>query len=86
VTITVDNLCNRYFATGGSDSLIAIWDMQELMVKKIISNNDYKVITIDNSFDGQYIAGVFEDDINKRFSIEIYDVESGSTMFSLQTS
>jgi WD40 repeat protein len=51
VTITVDNN-NRYFVTGGSDSLIGVWDMQELMVTKTISNNDFKVITLNCSHDG----------------------------------
>ena len=61
-------------ASGGTDSLIGIWDLDTLLLRKTISNNDFKVINIDLSFDGKYIAGIFEDEISEKFSIEIYDV------------
>jgi len=74
ISMTVDKGENQYFATGGTDSLIAVWNMNSMTVKRTITNNDYKVITLDNSFDGQFIAGLFEDDINKKYYVEIYDV------------
>lgn len=44
------------------------------MVKKTISNNDYKVMALGVSHDGGFISSISEDDINKKFYIEIYDV------------
>ena len=49
--IAVEN-DNRYFVTGGNDSLIGIWDMNDLMVTKTISNNDFKVVALNISNDG----------------------------------
>lgn len=83
-SIAIDNN-NQYFVTGGTDSLIGVWDMQELMIKKTISNNDFKVLALNTSFDGEFIAGIFEDDINKKYYVEIYDVESGATVYSYST-
>ncbi len=57
--------------------MIGIWDMNELMVTKTISSNDFKVISISSSHDGQYLAGIFEDDINKKYQVEIHDVLNG---------
>jgi hypothetical protein len=56
------------------------------MVKKTISNNDFKVLNINLSHDGQFIGGVFEDDINKKWVIEVYDVDSGNILYSYSTS
>lgn len=80
VTISVDNN-NKYFYTGGSDSLIGVWDMEELMVVKTISKNDHKIITLGTSHDSQFVAGIFEDDINKQFHVEIYETATGQTMY-----
>jgi THO complex subunit 3 len=84
VSLSVDPH-NKYLVSGGSDSLIGIWDMEELLVQKTISNNDYKVVTLSTSFDGEYIAGIFEDDINKRHYMEVYDIESSTTVYSSST-
>jgi WD40 repeat protein len=43
---------NKYFVTGGNDSLIAKWNTNELMVTNTISNNDHKVIALNISHDG----------------------------------
>ena len=55
--------------------------MNELMVSRVISNNDFKVISINGSHDGQYLGGIFEDDINKKYQVEVYDVQSGRCVF-----
>lgn len=83
-TIAIDNN-NSYFVTGGTDSLIGVWDMNELMIKKTISNNDFKVQALNTSYDGTYIGGIFEDDINKKYFVEIYDVETGTTGYTYST-
>lgn len=71
-TIAIDSN-NNYFVSGGSDSLIGLWDMQEMMVFRTISNNDFKVLVLNISHDGQYVASICEDDINKKFYVEVYE-------------
>jgi hypothetical protein len=46
------------------------------MVSKVITNNDFKVQALSISHDGKFIAEISEDDINKKYLVEIYDVES----------
>ena len=58
---------NRYFVTGGNDSLIGVWNMQELMVERTISGNDSKVLALSVSHDGQFVGAICEDDVNKRY-------------------
>ena len=72
-SIAVDHN-NQFFVTGGNDSLIGIWDMQDLMIKKVISNNDFKQNALSISYDSNYIASISEDDISKKFYVEIYDI------------
>ncbi|CDW72783.1 tho complex subunit 3 [Stylonychia lemnae] len=64
---------NNYFVSGGSDSLICLWDMQEFITFNTISNNDFKVLALNISYDGQYIASISEDDFNKKFYVEVYE-------------
>lgn len=80
-TLAVDNN-NEYFLSGGNDSLIGFWDMNEMMAVKTLSNNDLKIMTLNISHDTQYIAAICEDDIYKKFFIEIYDAEVGNTLYS----
>ena len=47
---------NEYFLTGGNDSLIAVWDLNSLMVKKVISKNDFKIMALGVSHDDKFIA------------------------------
>lgn len=54
------------------------------MVKKVISNNDFKVMALNISHDGKFISSISEDD-NKKYYIEIYDLESGETAYSHST-
>jgi THO complex subunit 3 len=70
--LAIDPL-NRYFATGGSDSLIGLWDMSDFSLIKTISNNDAKVMAVKINFDGSLVASLCEDDINKKYLIEVYD-------------
>ena len=71
-TMAVDTR-NRYFATGGNDSQIGIWDMNSLMLIKTISNNDARAMAVSLNHDGSLIAAICEDDINKRYLLEVYD-------------
>ena len=87
MAIAVDQR-NRFFVTGGTDSLIGLWDMSDFTLLKTLSNNDAKVMGVGVNQDGTLIGSICEDDINKKYLVEIYDfdyenpVSSGQTLFS----
>jgi|LauGreDrversion4_2_1035121.scaffolds.fasta_scaffold440874_2 THO complex subunit 3 len=70
--IAVDN-SNRFFVTGGTDSLLGLWDMNDFMLIKTLSNNDARVMAVSLNHDGSLIASICEDEINKKYIIEVYD-------------
>lgn len=70
--IAVDS-SNRFFVTGGTDSLIGLWDMNDFMLMSTISNNDARVMAVSLNHEGNLIASICEDDINKKYMIEVYD-------------
>jgi THO complex subunit 3 len=70
--IAVDN-SNRFFVTGGTDSLLGLWDMNDFMLIKTLSNNDARVMAVSLNHDGTLIASICEDEINKKYIIEVYD-------------
>lgn len=49
--------------------------MNDFMLMKTISNNDAKVMAISISHEGNLIASICEDDINKKSIIEVYDFD-----------
>ena len=63
--------------------------MNDLMIIKTISNNDGWVMAVKLSHDGNFIASICEDDINKKHLIEVYDFDyndsnsmSSTTLYS----
>lgn len=64
---------NRFFCTGGTDSLIGLWDMSDFTLMKTISNNDLRVMAVSLNHDGSLIGSICEDEFNKKYLIEIYD-------------
>jgi len=69
---------NRYFATGGADALVAIWDVEHMICVRTIGRLDFGIRTLSFSWDGQFIAAASEE--NK---IDIADVETGELVYSL---
>lgn len=51
----------KYFATGGADGLIVIWDMYEMIPLKTITQVERKIKNISYSHDSQYLAITSED-------------------------
>jgi hypothetical protein len=83
---------NRYLASGGSDSLIGLWRMSDLMLIKSFGYNDAKVMALSLNQDGSLIAAICEDE-NKKYLIEVYDFDfnhpysaSCGTLYSQTTS
>ena len=47
------------------------------MLMKSISNNDSRVMALSLNYEGNLIASICEDEINKKYMIEVYDVNYG---------
>ncbi|KAI0136287.1 WD domain-containing protein [Xylariales sp. AK1849] len=72
---------NRYLATGGSDSLISIWDTEEWICVRTITKMVGPVRSISFSFDGNYIVGGSDEGSALEFSY----VETGEHLFTYKT-
>lgn len=62
----------RYFATGSADTLVSLWDVEELACLRTFSRLDWPVRTISFSHDGKLLASASED-----LMIDIGEVETG---------
>ncbi|KAE8741770.1 THO complex subunit 3 [Frankliniella occidentalis] len=62
----------RYFATGSADTLVSLWDVEELACLRTFSRLDWPVRTITFSHDGKLLASASED-----LLIDIGEVETG---------
>jgi THO complex subunit 3 len=51
----------RFFATGGTDSLVCLWDAMELTVVRTFDRMETIIRGLSFSFDGQYIAAASSD-------------------------
>jgi len=71
--------------------LIGLWELQDFLLIKTLGYNDAKVMALSLNFDGTLIASLQEDDLNKKYQIEIYDFDYenpsaiGSTVFTYTT-
>ncbi|KAJ3063710.1 THO complex subunit 3, partial [Rhizoclosmatium hyalinum] len=70
----------RYFAVGSSDSLVTLWDLDELICLRTIGHLDMPIRSLSFSYCGDLIACSTMDDK----VIEIAAVESGESLYSLQ--
>jgi len=48
--------------------------MEEFLSTSTISNNDLKVQCLNVSHDGQFVAALSDDDLSKKYHVEIYEV------------
>lgn len=62
---------NNFFATGGTNSIICIWDSKELICTKTFTEIESTIKQVSVSFDGQHIAAASEED-----NLFIIDVEN----------
>lgn len=58
---------NQSFVSGGQDSLIAFWDMHELLCTGSISTNDYQVRKLAYNCNGDFLSAIFFDEILKKW-------------------
>ncbi|XP_044538721.1 THO complex subunit 3-like [Gracilinanus agilis] len=68
-----------YFATGSADSLVSLWDLNEMVCVRCLSRLDWPVRTLSFSHDGKMIASASEDHF-----IDIAEVETGNKVWDIQ--
>ena len=63
--------------------MLGVWDTSSFSVKRTISPNDFKPLAVDATADGSLIGVVYEDDINRKFIIDLIDPVSGHVVYSM---
>jgi THO complex subunit 3 len=71
----------RHLATGGSDSIIALWDTTDWICQRTLIDMVGPVRSISFSFDGSYIVGGSDEGAG----LEIAHVETGEYVHSVKT-
>lgn len=72
----------RHLATGGSDSIIALWDTTDWICQRTLIDMVGPVRSISFSFDGSYIVGGSDEGTG----LEIAHVETGENVYTVKTS
>lgn len=65
----------RYFATGGADAVVCLWDLQSMVCYKTIYKTDMPVRSVSYSCDAKYVAVAGEGP-----GIEIFSTSSGELL------
>ena len=76
--IAMDPL-DRYFATGGADALVCLWNLHEMACIRTFSNLESKLSQISFSHDGAFIATASKDE-----KVGIFNVESGELVHEIK--
>ncbi|RKF76027.1 THO complex subunit 3 [Golovinomyces cichoracearum] len=71
----------RFLATGGSDSIIALWDTTDWICQRTLADMTGPVRSISFSFDGSYIVGGSDEGAG----LEIIHTETGEHVHSIKT-
>ena len=78
--LNIDNSTNKYFITGGVDSLIQVWDMGEMLSNKIFKKGDQAIRKVQYSNDGKIIACIYEGT-----NVDLFSVELGNSIHTINT-
>lgn len=72
----------RYFATGSTDTLIGLWDLEEFTMLKTFSQSDFAIQELSFSYDGALLAAIFNDK-----NIAIHNTQTGKVclIFHIKT-
>ncbi|KAJ3332468.1 hypothetical protein HDU76_000114 [Blyttiomyces sp. JEL0837] len=71
----------RYMATGSSDAIVSLWDLEDLVCVRTFGRLDWPVRTISFSYDGELIASGSEDHL-----VDISHVDTGEHIHTIQCS
>ena len=82
----------KYVAVGGSDALISLWDTNDWICRRTVSNPTFgSVKGLSWSWDGRYLVGASEDVSSGDGAgtgsggLEIYHAETGDAVFTVPT-
>lgn len=79
--IAVDPL-DRYFATGGADALVCLWDVHEMACVRTFGSLEYKIGQLSFSHDGLFLATASKDEKVAIFNVQttdlVYDIKCKS--------
>jgi len=64
---------NKYFATAAADSLICLWDLQEMISYKVMKKGESSIKKILYSHDSKFIASISDEN-----NIDIFEIETGT--------
>ena len=78
-TINIDP-SNSLFVTGGADALICVWDMYELLCKKVIKKGEIPIKSLAFSYDSKIIASIYEGP-----NIDFFDINTAECVHSIIT-
>lgn len=70
--------CNRLLATGGNDTLICIWDLQQAVPQTVIYRPDEAVRALSFSADHALLAYCQEHVQGQPSSVEVMDAKTGA--------
>jgi len=74
-----------YIATGGSDSLICLWNTTDWICRNTLANSTSAIQNLSFSFDGTYIASGCGAEKDGQNVLEIAHVETGEYIHSIST-
>ncbi|EGY18499.1 hypothetical protein VD0002_g8835 [Verticillium dahliae] len=72
----------RYLATGGYDSIIALWDTTNWICQNTVTTSVGPVRSISFTFDGSYCVGGSE----QGAGLDVFHTETGDTIHTIKTS
>lgn len=73
----------KIFATGGSDSLVSIWDVNEHVCLRTLDHLNSPVTNLSISHDSIYVASSNEDTLTNTCSVDISHIESGENIWTM---
>lgn len=73
----------QYFATGASDSVVALWDSQDISVVRTIDRSEAFIRSISFSYTGEYLAIASGDREDLHKTLDIVRVQDGTRVRSL---
>jgi len=62
--------CKKYFATGCLDSIVDLWDLQEMVCIKTFCKLEEEVKDLSFSYDGKFLATTSDDSFFDIYSID----------------
>jgi len=71
---------NKYFATAAADSLICLWDLQEMISYKVMKKGESSIKKILYSYDSKFIASISDEN-----NIDIFEIDTGNCYKSLSS-